>query len=186
MMKFLRWLSVFVKFLANLHSRHHQVLSYENSLPIPDASVDYIILIHAIENSHNPSSLLEEAFRILKGKGKLLVVTPNRRGLWAQSTNTPFGYGHPYTMTQLTTLLNENNFTPVRSTRCLYVPPSQNRLILKLTPFFHHIGKVLFRKFSGLTCVESVKSVYHPISIGARKKGIAVLSKSQGKMIEVI
>ena len=37
--------------------------------------------------------------------GRLLIVVPNRRGVWARSDTTPFGHGRPYSRSQITHLL---------------------------------------------------------------------------------
>ena len=73
----------------------------EDDLPLPDASVDRLLLMHALENSENTRALLREVWRVLTPQGRLLAVVPNRRGLWAHIEATPFGQGHPYTPPQL-------------------------------------------------------------------------------------
>ncbi len=44
--------------------------------------------------------------------GRLVIVVPNRRGVWARFEHTPFGTGRPFSRGQLTELLRETNFTP--------------------------------------------------------------------------
>ena len=44
--------------------------------------------------------------------GRLVIVVPNRRGVWARFEHTPFGNGRPFSRGQLTSLLREANFTP--------------------------------------------------------------------------
>src|SRR5881392_321806 len=51
----------------------------EDELPLPDAAVDRVLLVHAIENSQNVAALLREVWRVLAAGGRLLVVVPNRR-----------------------------------------------------------------------------------------------------------
>ena len=67
----------------------------EDDLPLTDAAVDRVLLVHALENSPDPAGLLREVWRVLAGGG-LLAVVPNRRGLWARMDTTPFGHGRPY------------------------------------------------------------------------------------------
>ena len=50
----------------------------------------------------NPRELLREMWRVLAPNGRLLIVVPNRRGLWARVDTTPFGYGSPFSRSQLT------------------------------------------------------------------------------------
>jgi SAM-dependent methyltransferase len=52
-----------------------------HDLPLPDSSVDRIILFHALEVENEPSGLLRELWRVLKSNGRMLVITPNRHGL---------------------------------------------------------------------------------------------------------
>ena len=72
-------------------------LAEEDELPFLDATFDRVVMVHALEASEQLPALLAEVWRILVGNGRLLVIVPNRHGLWARSDRTPFGQGHPYT-----------------------------------------------------------------------------------------
>ena len=52
----------------------------EYDLPLPDLSVDRLVLVHALEMSDDAPSLLRELWRVLAPGGRLLLVIPNRRG----------------------------------------------------------------------------------------------------------
>ena len=65
-------------------------------LPLPDCAIDRVLLVHALEMSHDATSLLREVWRVLAAGGRLLVIVPNRRGVWARVDTTPFGHGRPY------------------------------------------------------------------------------------------
>src|SRR5262249_27347666 len=84
----------------------------ECELPLADSSVDRVLLVHALEMSHDATTLLREVWRVLAGGGRLMAVVPNRRGLWARIDTTPFGHGRPYSRSQITQLLRETWFTP--------------------------------------------------------------------------
>ena len=76
-------------------------LTEETELPLPDLSVDRLLLVHAVENSENLRAMMREAWRVLAEGGRLLVVVPNRRGIWARfEQRSPFGHGHPYSQRQ--------------------------------------------------------------------------------------
>jgi SAM-dependent methyltransferase len=141
----------------------------EGSLPLPDQSIDRILMIHTLEHTGQPRQLLREAWRVLNGQGRLLIIVPNRRSMWAHLDSTPFGHGQPYTMTQLTTLLKTNLFTPVSTKRALYMLPSQSRLMMACAPFFDKVGNQILQKFSGIVCVEAMKQVYAGTPIRMRK-----------------
>ena len=74
----------------------------EFELPLPDAAVDRVLLVHALEMSQDAAALLREVWRVLAAGGQLLAVVPNRRGLWARMDTTPFGHGRPYSRSQIT------------------------------------------------------------------------------------
>ena len=103
----------------------------ESTLPLPDASVDRLLLVHYLEVSENPQQLLREIWRVLKPNGRLLVVAPNRRGPWARLDTTPFGHGHPYSQSQLASLLTECMLTPIEWGAALHLPPLDNRIALR-------------------------------------------------------
>src|SRR5258705_11474325 len=76
-------------------------------------------------------AMQKEVGRVLAGGGRLLIVAPNRRGIWARLDRTPFGSGRPYTMSQLSQLLRDELFTPVGSDTALYIPPVRKRMIFR-------------------------------------------------------
>src|SRR5215469_12501832 len=84
----------------------------ELELPLTDSAVDRVLLVHALELARDPNALLREVWRVLAGGGRLLIVVPNRRGVWARLDTTPFGHGRPYSRSQITHLLREAWFTP--------------------------------------------------------------------------
>src|SRR5262249_17241029 len=62
----------------------------ELELPLTDSAVDRVLLVHALEMARDPNALLREVWRVLAGGGRLLIVVPNRRGVWARLDTTPF------------------------------------------------------------------------------------------------
>ncbi|MBM3507979.1 MAG: class I SAM-dependent methyltransferase [Alphaproteobacteria bacterium] len=115
-------------------------LALETTVPVPDQSMDRALLVHSLENSEAVRPLLREVWRLLSGDGRLLLVAPNRLGLWARLERTPFGHGHPYTPPQITQLLSENLFTPLSVRSCMYTPPLRSRFMLRSAPAFEHLG----------------------------------------------
>ncbi|CAK0777791.1 Methyltransferase type 11 [uncultured Gammaproteobacteria bacterium] len=130
------------------------------SLPLPDLSVDRVLLIHGLEGTEHPRPLLREIWRVLAGNGRLLVVAPNRRGLWARADGTPFGHGHPYSAGQLARALTDALFVPLRQTSALFVPPVQSRLALSWAPAWEKLGRRWFPGFGGVTMIEAGKQMF--------------------------
>lgn len=51
-------------------------------LPLPDESVDCVLLVHSLEVLERPHALLKEAARVLLSKGEMLIVGFNPWSLW--------------------------------------------------------------------------------------------------------
>jgi SAM-dependent methyltransferase len=132
-------------------------------LPLPDAAVDRLLLVHALELSHDAGALLREAWRVLAAGGRLLVVVPNRRGVWARLDTTPFGHGRPYSRSQITQLLRETWFTPAGWTEALYVPPIPRGWFLRTAVAWERTGASISAPFAGVHIVEATKQVYRAI-----------------------
>jgi len=142
----------------------------EDDLPLTDSAVDRVLLVHALENSSDPVGLLREVWRVLAGGGRLLAVIPNRRGLWARMDTTPFGYGRPYSRTQITHLLRETWFTPTGWGEALYVPPIARGWFLRSAVAWERTGATLSAPLAGVHLVEAVKQVYRPIAARREKR----------------
>ena len=143
----------------------------ELELPLPDAAVDRVLLVHALEMSQDATALLREIWRVLAPAGQLLAVVPNRRGLWARMDTTPFGHGRPYSRSQITHLLRDAWFTPVAWSEALYVPPIQRGWFLRSAVAWERTGATISAPFAGVHIVEATKQVYRaPFRRGARKR----------------
>ena len=49
----------------------------KDNLPFGNGSVNYCFLSHVIEHLYDPNKMLSEVYRILKLKGKFLIITPD-------------------------------------------------------------------------------------------------------------
>ncbi|MBS0272243.1 MAG: methyltransferase domain-containing protein [Proteobacteria bacterium] len=136
------------------------VLTEENKFPLANKSVDFALLVHALEFSSNPEMMIQEVWRVLADGGKLIVVVPNRLGVWARMEKTPFGHGHPYSLSQLNRFLADNTFTPLRAEHALYIPPTRSRVLLSTANAWEKLGHKWFRNLSGVLIVEATKQVY--------------------------
>ncbi len=131
----------------------------ETNLPLADRSVDVAVLAHAIEATDRAHRLLREIWRVLDEPGRVIVIAPNRRGLWCLAERTPFGQGRPYSATQLQQVLAANLFTPLRRERALYVPPFVTPMWLRTAPAWERTGSRLAPKLSGVVILEAEKSL---------------------------
>ena len=100
---------------------------------------------------------------MLKPEGSLIIVVPNRRGVWARMDTTPFGHGRPYSRAQLLELLREALFTPVGWEEALWVPPFGRASLLRTAVAWERIGKSMSLPFAGVHIVEATKQVWRPV-----------------------
>src|ERR1700749_712553 len=135
----------------------------EFSLPLPDAAVDRILLVHALEMCDDPAALLREVWRVLAPSGRVIAVIPNRRGVWTRSDNTPFGHGRPYSRSQITDLLRQTWFTPTGWGEALFVPPVAGGWFLRSATAWERVGAALWLPFAGVHIVEATKRVFRAI-----------------------
>jgi len=145
-------------------------LTEETMLPLPDSSVDRILVVHLVEHTDSMRRLMRECWRVLTPNGRIVVVTPNRSSLWSWSEKTPFGYGHPHSVSQLQNLLRENMFLPIQHSRALFMPPTNMRLLLRWSQVFENIGSRLFKAFAGVSIVEAGKQLYASSGTPQRKR----------------
>jgi SAM-dependent methyltransferase len=135
----------------------------EYEMPLPDAAMDRILLVHSLEMSADAGALLREVWRVLSAGGKLMAVVPNRRGLWARMDTTPFGHGRPYSRTQIIQLMRDAWFTPTSWGESLYVPPVNRGWFLRSAVAWERTGATLSAPFAGVHIVEATKQVYRAI-----------------------
>lgn len=152
----------------------------EGRLPLPDNSVDKLLVVHCLEVAENVRPLLRELWRVLTPQGRLLLVAPNRRGIWARLDTSPFGQGRPYSRAQLDELLRETMFTPLDWGAALYVPPLDRPLILRSAPAFERVGQRLPQGFAGVIIAEAAKELMAPVGKAATAPARSILIPSRG------
>lgn len=142
----------------------------ETVLPLEDAAVDRVLAVHALELTYSAHDMLREIWRVLAANGRLLIVVPNRRGIWARSDATPFGHGRPFSRGQLIQLLREALFTPVGWSEALWIPPVTRVPFLRSSLAWERVGRTLSLPFAGVHIVEATKQVFRPIPARPAKK----------------
>lgn len=155
------------------------------TLPFADNTVDLALLVHALEFTEDPPALLGELWRVLKPQGRLLVIVPNRRSIWAQRECTPFGYGHPFTQWQLRTLIEEAGFAAPETSTELFFPPGNSRGMLRLTGeggVWNRVARNICQPLGlgGVLAAEAEKQVPAPLKVvpaeKLRYRGIAAVA----------
>ena len=147
------------------------VLCEETLWPLSTGMVDKLIVLHGLETSDDNARVLDEAFRVLGPGGRVLFIVPNRSGLWARRDATPFGFGRPYTLTQLEAQLKRHNFAPDRHLAALFSPPSSKRFWLRTATMWENAGRRVSSVFAGgVLMVEASKQVYAPGGTAVRDR----------------
>lgn len=135
-------------------------LTGDCELPLPDCSIDRVLMVHALESAEQVRPFLRETWRVLADRGQALIVVPNRRGLWGISETTPFGHGRPYSAAQLKEVLRGNLFAPQRGASALFMPPFRSRLLMRTAVAWERIGLRWARHFAGVVLMLAEKQIY--------------------------
>lgn len=140
----------------------------EDSLPLPDSSIDLALLVHALEMSPRPNALMAELRRVLTSGGRIVIVAPNRQGPWARSDISPFGFGRPYSRSQIRSLFAEVGFEAEAWATALHMPPTARRPLIGAAGAIDRIGRRVWPAFAGVIVVSAVKRTVQVI--GSRAK----------------
>ncbi|WP_412057222.1 class I SAM-dependent methyltransferase [Bartonella sp. DGB2] len=146
-------------------NRVASALVFEEDLPLPDASVDYILLAHALEYADNIEETLHELWRVLTPNGKILLVIPNRRSFWTLYDNTPFGAGQPYSKRQLRALVRKGNFQIDSMEEVVHFLPSQKHFLRLFSRIYEPTARNYFRFFGAALLVVIRKDFYQGAAI---------------------
>lgn len=137
---------------------NHSVLCDEARWPLPNDSIDRLVLLHGLETSEHPLALLDEVHRVLAPKGIVSFVVPSRGGVWARSDATPFGFGRPYSRGQMERLLAETGFVRLRHEAALFFPPSSRRFWLRSARSLEKLGaRLMLERLGGVLIVDAMR-----------------------------
>jgi SAM-dependent methyltransferase len=157
----------------------HTVLVEEAMLPLADASVDRLLAVHCLETCERVGPLLREIWRVLTPEGRLLLIVPNRRGIWARLDSTPFGHGRPYSRGQLERLLGDALFSPLEWTTALFMPPIDRQWLVRWAIGFERVGARLWPGFAGVIIVEARKELMGAIPKAAPARRVEQLATAR-------
>ena len=155
--------------------RCHSVLVEEHHWPIPDNSVDRLLAVHCLEAAERVGPVLREMWRVLAPDGRLILIVPNRRGVWSRIDTTPFGQGLPFSRSQLERQLTDALFTPVEWSEALYFPPFDRRLLLRMSGAMERSLSKVSPGVAGVIMVEARKELMAPVGGGLRTGEVRIL-----------
>lgn len=129
-------------------------------LPFDAAVFDQALVMHSLECAEKPAALLRELWRVLAPAGELLLVVPNRAGLWALAESNPFGQGRPYGRGGLRRTLTDAMFEVAAWRTALAAPPLRGLawtepLLARTAPGLGGVHVVRAVKRDGLAPVDT-------------------------------
>jgi SAM-dependent methyltransferase len=154
------------------------VLADEDHLPLADNTVDKLLVVHCLEGTERVNRLLREIWRVLAPQGRVMLIVPNRRSIWARSDNTPFGHGRPFSRQQLQKLLNDAMLSTTGWQYALHAPPIEHKLVLRSITGLERAGARLWPGIGGVIMVEGRKELFAPT-------GRAKAAPSLGRLVTV-
>ena len=141
--------------------KNKTIMVEQTEWPLESEISDIAMIVHGLENCDNPSKLLEEVWRVLVPEGHLFIVVPNRTGFWARSELTPFGFGRPYSISQLSKILVENKFKIMNTSAALLMPPTKKKFLFNSFKFIDQISVKYASKVMGGVFVILAKKQIH-------------------------
>lgn len=145
--------------VAGLERSPNRCIVQDDALPFPDNTFDRVVMMHAIENA-DATRLLRGVWRCLRDDGRLLVVVPNRTGLWAIHDGTPFADGAPCSVGRIERLLRRSLFRIEHLQGGLFMPPVSSRLLRRAAPAIEAVGRRVSPRLAGVLVVEAVKDIH--------------------------
>lgn len=155
--------------------RQLAVLGDEDAFPFADAMFDRVLVIHGLEGADSARVLLRQLWRVLAPEGRILIVVPNRASLWAQMEASPFACGRPFHRGELTSLLSDTLFEPMRWERALYMPPFAGRRLSQIGAGLERVGRKVMPGLAGVHLVEASKSLYGRAALKSPSKAQVAL-----------
>jgi len=92
-------------------------------LPIPDTTFDVVTMLAVLEHLNNPNAVIQECFRALKPKGKLILTTPSPASKPILETMAKLNFisrqgiadhKHYFSAKEITALLSKDGFTQIK------------------------------------------------------------------------
>lgn len=157
-----------------VEGRNLACLVGETTWPLPDSSIDRLLIVHGLEEASDPRALMREAWRVLAPTGRIIVVAAHRRGLWSMVDTTPFAAGRPWLKRQLLRLMQEAMLKPLFVAGALYFPPFGARFLLRAAEVWERAGAQLWSGLGGVLMVEASKDLVAPVGRAQRARSPAL------------
>ncbi|EFG83619.1 class I SAM-dependent methyltransferase [Novacetimonas hansenii] len=135
----------------------------EERFPFCELFFDRVVMIHALEVTDARNTLLRQVWKVMKDDARLLLVVPNRSGMWAHADTSPFGQGTPFSYRQVTRALATACLRVERHENALYFPPVGPTGGRRWSGMLERAGTRLLPYLGGVCVIEAVKDAYAPV-----------------------
>lgn len=149
--------------LGPLINKNKEIIYIESAyieLPIASGSVDLVILPHTLDFLDNPRRLLNEACRIVKPEGEIVIFGFNPYSLWGLKKWWSKHHKIPWSGNFISAIKVKNwlmlaDFQLVKHDRLMFIPPVQKKSLLKGLNFLEWLGSKLNLFFGGVYVITA-------------------------------
>lgn len=159
-----------------VESANHSVLGDDMRPPFAPGSLHRVAMLHAFEHADAPEELLKIWWQLLVPGGRLVVMLPNRHGLWTRFGQTPLRTGDAYTLASIKQLLGDAGYTLRDVRSALFFPPSTHPFWVSVANLLEILGAAMFPRMGGLYFIEAEKQIYAGIREPLAQKVVAALT----------
>lgn len=142
-----------------------QIYAEIETLPLTQNCIDIVVLPHVLEFEEHPHTILREVERVLVPEGYLIIIGFNLLSLWGvwhylptRQRTVPW-CGHFLSLLRLKDWLALLGFTLEEQHTFFFLPPVNNRRVLKYSYFLEKIGTYLAWNFGAVYIVVAKKQV---------------------------
>lgn len=140
------------------------VRSRPSQLPIRSDSIDALLLPHTLELEDDPHEMLREAYRVLIGEGRLVILGFEPLGSWAlrhrlSRGGFPPGLGRLLSERRLADWLKLLGFEVGPAHRFLYAWPVARLQTGRASATLEGVGRALWPRLSGAYLLTAIKHV---------------------------
>lgn len=141
-------------------------------LPFDTNSIDLIICPHTLELTDDYHLFLQECYRVLMPKGKIIISNFNTKSLFSLfgKNNELLKRMNHISVNKLQQQLSTLNFNICGGKFFNYLPPFNNDSYLSHFEFFNKIGDRWFPTFANCYALVASKELVTPTIVGAKRK----------------
>lgn len=154
---------VFRSFL--LDDKHHAhptkpfIRSKVDALPVQSESMDIVLLMHALETTRHPTAVLQEAHRVLRPNGLLIVFGWNPFGVWRLFQEGIPHHNRCYTASKIKRYLCKTRFEVATHQTLCFRPPVKSEETARSLLWLETVGQLLLPYAGAVYVLTATKNM---------------------------